>query len=126
MKFLLLPVFFLMCSPAFSITLEECQSYTNDFLKKNVTESETDEVYPYRLKTIDVLAGFDTNKLGLELNHSILEKWRASCVNKPDMSVPVCDNVFPVQCERKPEHAERTGCFERNGKRETSRHIESG
>ena len=96
MKFFLLPVFFLMSLPAFSVTLEECRSYTNNFLKNNVIENETDEVHPYRLKKADVLSGFDTNKLGLELNHSIISKWRKSCVNKPDMSVPVCDNAFPV------------------------------
>ncbi len=96
MKSFLLLFFFLMSLPAWSATLEECRAYTNDFLKNNVIENETDEVHPYRLKSADVLSGFDTNKLGLELNHSIITKWRASCVNKPDMSVPVCDNAFPV------------------------------
>lgn len=96
MKSYLLPVFFLMSLPAWSVTLEECRSYTNDFLKKNVIEIENDDVHPYRLKSAEAISGFDTSKLGHELNQSILTKWRASCVNKPDMSVPLCDNAFPL------------------------------
>ena len=95
MKLFLLPIL-LMSSPIFGATLEECRSYTENFLKKNVTEVESDEVHPYRLKSAEVISSFDTGKLGLELNNSILKKWRASCIDKPDMSVPLCDNSFDV------------------------------
>lgn len=96
MKFFLLPVFFLMSLSAFSTTLEECRSYTDNFLKKNVTEIETDEVHPYRLKNPEVLKDFDTRKLGLDVNTTNFKKWRASCVDKPDMSIEYCDNAFPL------------------------------